>query len=91
MTPTRDDLADAVIFARRRLDRATEAYDATWPRSLVRLRAKQVAEDELRNLRAELREYDEARSIWAVMCADRRGPRGRRHPPSLRNGGRNAV
>ncbi|MBE3072758.1 MAG: hypothetical protein IMZ67_07255 [Acidobacteria bacterium] len=81
MTPTREDLADAVIFALRRLGRATEAYEAVWPRSLVLLRAKQVADDELRNLRAELQAYDEARSIQAVMRADRRGPRGRKHGP----------
>lgn len=84
MTPTRNDLTDAVIFALRRLGRATDDYEATRPRSLVLLRAKQIAEDELRALRAELHEYDEDRSIQAVRRADAHGPRGVKHPPFLR-------
>lgn len=66
----RVDLEEAVRFARARLQQATEAYEMTWPRSLFLLRARMVAGDELRNLTAERKRFEDDRSVAALRQAD---------------------
>jgi hypothetical protein len=78
--PGRGELLDAVAFARDRLAAATEAYEQGG-RTLELLRQKQVAEDELKGLVGEQRQYDDDRDVSALYRLDQRGRRTGRGMP----------
>jgi hypothetical protein len=67
-TSEEPDLMDAVTSAEERLRKAAEAYGES--ASIRRLRNLQVATDELKALRTELRSYDRDRDPEAVRRAD---------------------
>ena len=70
MTPTKDELDDAVDFARDRLQRAEDAY-LDGGRTLALLRARQVAEDEYRQIVAERHQFDDDRDVRVLYRAER--------------------
>lgn len=74
---TKSDLDDAVVFARQRLDRAESAY-RVGGKTLLLLRAKMVAEDELKALLAERRQFEADRDVSSIRRLDCRGCRGSR-------------
>lgn len=63
------DLLDAVVFAQKRFEKAKESLSAD-PKALKNIRRMQVAKDELKNLRKELKQFSDATDPEAVRRED---------------------